>query len=91
MNPIKLHLQITTALMLLLAATVGLAYVDLGPLNTAAAMSISLAKAALIIIVFMRLREASGLIRVAMAAGFFWLGILFLLSLSDYFTRTIQH
>ena len=87
MNPLKLHLNITAALMLLLAATVFLAYLDLGPLNTPAALLISLAKALLVVLVFMRLRQASGLSRLALFAGVFWLGILFALSLSDYLSR----
>lgn len=88
MNPLKLQIKITVALLLLLAATVACAYVDLGAFNTPVAMAIALAKAALIVAVFMRMRESSGLMRLALFAGVFWLGILFALGLSDFLTRT---
>ena len=88
MNPLKLQLKITAALMLLLVATVGFAYLDLGVFNTPVAMVIALAKATLIVAVFMRMRESSGLMRLALFAGVFWLGILFALGLSDFLTRT---
>lgn len=87
MNSVKQYAQITWVLLGLLLVTVGVAYIDLGPLNTVVAMSISLAKGALILLFFMHLRHGSGLIRVAALAGFFWLGILFVLAFSDYFTR----
>jgi len=87
-DPLKLQVKITAALMLLLAATVAFAYVDLGAFNTPVAMAVALAKAAMIVAVFMRMRESSGLMRLALFAGIFWLGILFALGLSDFLTRT---
>jgi cytochrome c oxidase subunit 4 len=75
------------ALLGLLALTIGAAYVNLGPFNTVVAMSISFAKAALMVVFFMEIRERGPLVWVALATGFFWLGILFALSLSDFLTR----
>ena len=82
------HYAIIAALLLgLLALTVGAAYLNLGALNTPIAMGIAALKAALILLYFMHLRRAEGLLRIFAAAGFFWLGIMLTLALSDYFTR----
>ncbi len=76
------------ALLAFLALTIGAAYVDLGPLNTPVAMLISLAKGALIVLFFMHLRYSRALVCLFAAAGFFWLGIMFVLAMSDYLTRS---
>ncbi|MGN6739437.1 cytochrome C oxidase subunit IV family protein [Dyella sp.] len=75
------------ALLALLAATAGLAYLPLGGFNTVLALSISVAKALVVMLVFMRLRSASPVIRLAAAAGFLWLSLLFVITLADYLTR----
>jgi cytochrome c oxidase subunit IV len=74
-------------LMLLLGVTLGAAYLDLGVLHTPAAMLIGLVKAALIVMVFMRLRPSGPLVMLAFAVGLFWLLIMFTLTLGDYFSR----
>jgi cytochrome c oxidase subunit 4 len=85
--PTKTYVAIFGALMALLAITVGVAYIDLGKLNLAAAMAISVAKAALIVTVFMHLRYGRKLTWVFAGAGFFWLGIMLVLVMTDYATR----
>lgn len=81
------YVKVVLALLGLLALTIGAAYIDLGPLNTAVALAISAAKGALILLFFMDLRRAPGLLRLAAGVGFFWLGILLAHTLSDYLTR----
>lgn len=82
------HYALTGAsLLALLGLTVGVAYVDLGWLNTPVAMMISAAKAAIIILFFMHVRGASGLVKQLAVAGFFWLAMLFALSFSDFAAR----
>lgn len=83
-----LYLAVFVALLLLTGLTVAVAYIDLGGLNNVAALSIAGAKAALVIIFFMHLRESSGLVKSCLAAGGLWLAILFAITLSDYWTRT---
>ena len=78
------------ALLLLLALTVGGAYVNLGPLNTAVAMSISLAKGALILLFFMHMRYSRPILWLFVGAGFFWLGIMFVLAMSDYLYTSLD-
>ena len=75
------------ALLAFLGLTIAAAYVNLGPFNTVVAMSIALAKAVLILLFFMHLRDSKPIIWVFAGAGFFWLGIMFALALSDYLTR----
>lgn len=75
------------ALMALLATTAGCALLRLGWLNTAISLAIALAKALLVAIVFMRLKRAPALLRLAAVAGAVTLVLLFGLSLTDYATR----
>ncbi len=74
-------------LLALLGLTIVTAFVNLGPLNTIAAMSISVAKGALIVLFFMHLRYSKPVMWIFAAAGFFWLGIMLILAMSDYLTR----
>jgi len=85
--PRKVYFTIFGALMVLLAVTVGIAYIHLGELNVIAAMTIAVTKAVLIILYFMHVRYSSRLSWVWVGAGFFWLIIMFTLTFSDYFTR----
>ncbi len=75
------------ALMLLLAATVAIAEVDLGRGNFVASTGIAATKMTLIMLFFMNLRYSKPLSRLVACAGFFWLAIMFGLAFSDYFTR----
>jgi cytochrome c oxidase subunit IV len=75
------------ALLVFLALTITAAYINLGPLNTIVAMSISAAKAALIILFFMHMRYGKPVLWLFAGAGFFWLGIMLVLAMSDYLSR----
>lgn len=78
------------ALLGFLALTIAAAYVNLGPFNTIVAMLISAAKGALILLFFMHLRYSKPTLWIFAAAGFFWLGIMLVLTLNDYLTRGWQ-
>jgi cytochrome c oxidase subunit 4 len=80
-------LIVWAALLALLILTFVLAYVPLGPMQTAVALGIAAAKAAIVALLFMELRESSPLLRLAAAAGLVWLTIMFVLAFSDYLTR----
>lgn len=75
------------ALMLLLTATVGSAYVPLGIFNTAINYTIAAGKAALVFIFFMHLNRSPAFVRLAAVTGLFWLIFLFTLTFADYVTR----
>ena len=77
-------------LMIFLALTCASAYVPMGEWNTVVNMGISCAKALLIALFFMHLRNAGALLRIAAITGVVWLSILFGLSSADYATRTIS-
>ena len=83
----KIYYKVFGVLMALLGATVAIAYIHLGKLNVIAALTIAVIKAVLIILYFMHVRYSSRLLWIFVGAGFFWLGILFALSYSDFLTR----
>ena len=78
------------ALLGLLVVTIAASYLNLGPLNTVAAILIAIMKALLIALFFMHLRYSKPLMWIFAGAGVFWLGIMLVLALSDYLTRGWQ-
>jgi cytochrome c oxidase subunit 4 len=86
----KTYLQVFAALMVLTAATVGVAFIDWGVLNTVIAIGIAVTKATLVILIFMHVRYSSQLTRLVISGGIFWLLLLISLTLSDYLTRGWQ-
>ena len=85
--PVKTYYLVFTLLMVLLALTVGVAYVHLGTFNAVAALTIAVVKALFIILYFMHVRYSSRLTWIFVGAGFFWLAMLITLTLSDYLSR----
>jgi cytochrome c oxidase subunit 4 len=85
--PVKTYVAVYVALLVLLAATVGAAYLDLGWFNFTLTMIIAVAKAAMIMLIFMHVRYSDRLTWVFSTAAFLWLAILIGLTLNDYFTR----
>ena len=82
-----IYLLVFLALMVLTAATVGVAFVNLGAFNNIVALVIAFTKATLVVWIFMGLRHASPLSRLAAVGGLLWLVILFGLTVADYWTR----
>lgn len=80
-------LAVWAALMGLLGATWGSAYVPMGAWNTVVNVAIAVAKASLVMVFFMRLRAAGGLARLVAVIGFFGLMLLIGLSLVDQISR----
>ena len=83
----KTYLRTFGLLLLLLALTVGANFVNLGPFNVAAALTISVLKAALIILFFMEVRYSPPIVWLFATAGFVWLLLLLIFTSSDYQTR----
>jgi cytochrome c oxidase subunit 4 len=75
------------ALLVGTALTVAVAFVDLGALNNVLMLGIAMTKALLVILFFMHVRWSTRLTWVVVASGFFWLLILFGLTMMDYLTR----
>ena len=81
------YLVIFFALLLGTALTVGARFVDFGRLNMPIAMTIAVAKTALVVLYFMHLRHAARLTWVVVCGAFLWVVVLFVLTFSDYLTR----
>lgn len=76
-------------LMVLLAITWGLGYVNLGVFNLVAALSISFAKMILIALFFMHLKTENRMLHLTAGIGMIWLLIMLMLTLADYLSRTL--
>jgi len=87
-QPVRPLVLTWLALLVLLATTAGCALLRLGWLNTVISLAIALAKALLVAIVFMRLKRAPILLRLAAVTGAVTLALLFGLTMTDYATRT---
>jgi cytochrome c oxidase subunit 4 len=86
----KIYFLIFGALMALTALTVFAAqfsYSGNEALGTVIALTIAVTKATLVVLYFMHVRYSTHLIWVIVVAGLFWLGIMFVLTVSDYLTR----
>ena len=86
-TPVSTYVTIFVALLVLTAATYLVAIQDFGWLNTPIALAVALVKASLVVIYFMGVRYNTPLTKVVVVAGFFWLLIMFGLTLNDYLTR----
>jgi cytochrome c oxidase subunit IV len=84
---LKVYFAVFSCLMILTAVTVAVAYFDLGPLNTIAALTIAVTKAALVILYFMHVRYSPSLTKLVVAGSFLWLFILLSITMSDYISR----
>ncbi len=85
--PLGVYLLIFFALMVGTVLTVGAAYVELGWLNTPVALLIAIVKATLVVLFFMHVRYNTPLMWMFAAGGFFFLVILLVLTLQDYYSR----
>ena len=84
----KTYIVVWAALMALMILTAGLSRIDLGEWSTVVALAIAAIKALLVILFFMHVRyESQKMAWVFVVAGFFWLGILLALTMTDYLTR----
>lgn len=87
--PVSTYFLVFLALMVGTALTTWIATVDLGGRwNTVVALTIAVCKMILVVLFFMHVKYATGLTRVVILAGFFWLGIMITLSCADELTRT---
>ena len=85
--PKSMYYGVFGALMVGTALTVGAAFIDMGALNNVVMLAIAITKALLVILFFMHVRWSTRLTWLVVASGFFWLLILFGITMSDYLTR----
>lgn len=87
----KIYFAIFGALMVGTILTVIAARIDMDHIfhgaNTVVALTIAVIKATLVVLYFMHVRYSTRLTWVIVIAGFFWLGIMFALTMADYVSR----
>jgi cytochrome c oxidase subunit IV len=83
----KLYAGICGTLLVLTFLTWWIAQFNLGHWNIVVALGIAFCKATLVALFFMHVRYSPSRTQVVVAAGLLWLGILLLLTMSDYLTR----
>ena len=82
-----LYLIYISLIVLLILTAIGAKIPMSALVHTMLAFGISVAKTVLIVLVFMEVHYSKGVVRVFAGAGLAWLFLLFLLTLTDYFTR----
>ena len=86
-SPKSTYYAIFGALMVLTGVTVGAAMINLGSFNFPVAIGIAITKATLVILFFMHVKYSSRLTKMIVGMSFFFLCILFALTLTDYLSR----
>ncbi len=84
---VRTNLLVFVILLSLLLATIGAAYLPLGPLHLPLALFFAATKAVLIGLFFMHIIYRRHVTWIVSGASLLWLGILLALTLSDYLTR----
>lgn len=90
-TPISHYLGVFALLMVLTALTVWVAFQDFGALNTFIALGIAGLKTTAVMLIFMHLRHSTRLTWLVVVVSFVMVGILFVLTYSDYLTRYMSH
>jgi cytochrome c oxidase subunit IV len=85
--PKRVYYTIFAILLFCTYLTVQIAFLDLGALNTVAALAIATFKAVIVILFFMHVKYSSKLTWAVVLGSVFWLGILLVMTLGDYATR----
>jgi cytochrome c oxidase subunit 4 len=85
--PKSMYYAVFAALIVGTALTVMVAFIDLGAMNNVLMLGIACTKALLVILFFMHVRWSTRLTWLVVASGFFWLLILFGITMTDYLTR----
>jgi cytochrome c oxidase subunit IV len=85
--PVRVYIAVWAALTALTITTVAVSKLELGEYNFVAAMTIAVIKGSLVVWFFMNVRQSTSLTKLFVGAGFFWMAILIVFVLSDYFSR----
>jgi cytochrome c oxidase subunit 4 len=86
-HPVRMYVTIFAILLVMTFTTVLVAEVELGPWNVVVALAIAIFKAILVVLFFMDVRRSSGLTKLFVIAGLFWMVILFGMTSNDYLAR----
>lgn len=91
----KIYVAVFLALMVFTGVTAWVAFIDLSfdiagfhlNLNPAVALLIAFFKASLVVLFFMHVKYSTRLTKIVVIAGLFWLGILLVITMTDYLSR----
>jgi cytochrome c oxidase subunit IV len=83
----RVYLAVFAILIVMTATTTAVSFVDLGPWNTVVALAIAVFKATLVVLFFMHVRYSRPLTAIVVGGGLFWLGIMLVLTFSDFASR----
>ncbi len=86
-TPIRMYTTVFAILIALTLLTVSTALSDMGVWHTPIAMGIAVTKAILVFLFFMHLLHSPKLIWLVAGGTLVWLGIMFALTLADYWSR----
>lgn len=86
---VRAYLMVFGMLMVFTALTVFAAFQDLGPMNNVVAIAIAMAKAGMVMAIFMHVRGSSNLIYFCIFGSLFFLSLMFYFPLIDLFSRGI--
>jgi cytochrome c oxidase subunit 4 len=86
-DSVTTYALVFAGLIFLTVATTAVAFVDLGPFSVVVALVIAVCKMLLVALFFMHIRHSTKLTRLVVLGGLLWLGILLVLSMSDFVTR----
>ncbi len=89
--PKSTYYLIFTALMLGTGLTWWIATIDLGAMNNVIMLSIAVTKATLVILFFMHVKYSPKLTGTVIIGAVFWLLIMLVMTMNDYFTRDWLH
>jgi cytochrome c oxidase subunit IV len=90
-SPLKMYFSVWAALLVGTFITYQAAYLELGRFNAAVALTIATAKALLVVLFFMHLKNANEqLLKLVVISTIFFLFILLALSMADYGTRHLS-
>ena len=83
----RTYVLVFLGLLCLTVLTTAVAYVDLGDFSVVAALTIAVVKMLLVALFFMHVRHSNKLTRLVLMGALVWLGILIVLTLTDFATR----
>ncbi len=86
-SPKSTYYGVFAALMVLTGITIAVAFVHLGRMNFPVALAIAITKASLVILFFMHVKYSSKLVKMIVGMAFFFLFIMFALTMTDYLSR----
>jgi cytochrome c oxidase subunit 4 len=86
-SPTSTYYTIFGTLMVMTAVTVLVAFINIGILNFPIALTIAIFKATLVVLFFMHAKYSSRLTKLVVGGAFFFLGVLLMLTMTDYMSR----